>query len=337
MRLAFIGFRHAHIMGLYAAARRHPDVQVVAACEEHAPVAARLRSEGNVEITHDCYTRMLDEVPCDAVAVGDCYGRRGAIIIEALARGLHVISDKPICTRREELSAIAALSQQKRLCVGCLLDMRGSGAMRTVRRLISEGAIGPVHAVNFTAQHPLLYGTRPMWYFEPGVHGGTINDIGIHAFDIIPHVTGRRIAAVVAARVWNARLAEHPHFQDGAQMMLRLDNGGGVLGDMSYLAPDGCGYVLPQYWRMTFWGSGGMIEYRGDNAPVLLAQHADKQPRQVSPEQTVPDAPLRAFLSEVSGGQASPSTADVLRASRLALETQHAAETGQRDLEIQQS
>lgn len=334
MRLAFAGLRHAHIMGLYAQARRHPSVRVVAACEQHAPTAARLRAEGTVDLTHDSISRMLDEVECDAVAVGDVYGRRGAIIIDALRRGRHVISDKPVCTRLEELDVIAALSREKRLCVGCLLDMRGSGPLRTIRRLIADGAIGPVHAVNFTAQHPLLYGRRPMWYFEPGAHGGTINDIGIHAFDIIPHVTGRRIAAVVAARVWNARLPEHPHFQDGAQMMLRLDNSGGVLGDMSYFAPDGCGYVLPQYWRMTFWGSGGMLEYRGDRAPVLLAQHADSEPREIAAEENIPDAPLRAFLSDIEGGAASPSTEEVLRAARLALRAQRAADTGQRDEEV---
>ena len=33
--------------------------------------------------------------------------------------------------------------------------------------------------------------------------------------------------------------------------MLKLDNKGGVLADVSYLAPDSCGYSVPQYWRFT--------------------------------------------------------------------------------------
>ena len=37
----------------------------------------------------------------------------------------------------------------------------------------------------FTAQHPLLYGTRAKWYFEEGKHGGSINDIGVHAVTLV--------------------------------------------------------------------------------------------------------------------------------------------------------
>src|SRR5205814_8111328 len=110
------------------------------------------------------------------------------------------------------LEEIEALGRERGLRVGCLLDMRGSGSIRTIRRLIGEGAIGEVHTVGFTAQHPLLYGSRPAWYFEPGMHGGTINDIGIHAFDAIPWMTGRTIASVACARVWNAKVRQHPQF-----------------------------------------------------------------------------------------------------------------------------
>ncbi len=327
MRLAFVGFRHNHAVSFYHAAQNHPAFEVVAACEEDPATIEAIRREGKIQLTHEDYVAMLDGVDCDVVGIGDYYARRGEIAIQALRRGKHVMADKPLCTRLDELERIASLAAGNRLCVGCLLDLRGSGAFRTSRTLIRQGAIGQVHTVSFSAQHPLLFGIRPAWYFEPCRHGGTINDIAIHALDAIPWITGRKFAAVVAARAWNARLPQALHFQDAAQVMLSLENGGGVLGDVSYLAPDGCGYAVPQYWRMTFHGEDGVLECRWGDEAVFLAKGDDRSPRSVPCEPAVATAAVDAFLTEVHGESgASPSTGEVLAASRVALLAQQAAD-----------
>src|ERR1043166_6361363 len=98
VRLAFAGFRHGHIFSLYNLAKDRPDIEIVAACEGDERTRTDLAATGKAAITHSSYKEMLDAVSCDAVAVGDYYGKRGAILIEALKRGKHVISDKPICT-----------------------------------------------------------------------------------------------------------------------------------------------------------------------------------------------------------------------------------------------
>src|SRR5689334_13338973 len=124
IRVAFAGFRHGHVHSIYQLARARPDVEIVAAAEEDEATRAALQSAGTIDITHDSITAMLDAVPCDAVVVGDYYGRRGALLIESLHRGKHVLSDKPICTSLSELNEAETLAQAKRLVVGCQLDMR---------------------------------------------------------------------------------------------------------------------------------------------------------------------------------------------------------------------
>src|SRR5215218_3765569 len=124
MRLAFIGFRHGHVMGLYKAARSHPDVQVVAACEEHEPTAAALHSNGTVDLTHKTFDDMLATTDCDAIAVGDYFARRCSLILASLRANKHVLADKPICTSLTELEQIAALSKTNNRAIGCLLDLR---------------------------------------------------------------------------------------------------------------------------------------------------------------------------------------------------------------------
>ncbi len=318
-------------MGLYRAARQHARVEVVAACEEDEATAASLRSAGDVSLTHASYIDIYENVAIDAIAVGDYFGRRGEVVIDALRRGKHVIGDKPICTRPSEIAQIASLAAEKKRSVGCLLDLRDHGAYLTMRRLIRDGAIGQVRTVNFTAQHPLNLGKRPAWYFEPGKHGGTINDIGIHALDLIPWLTGRSIVQCTAARAWNARLPQFPDFQDAAQMMLKLDNGGGVLGDVSYLTPDGIAYQAPQYWRVTCHGDNGVIE-TGYNAKfVELAQRDDKTIRQIPVESGDPTGCLDAFLDEIEGKRSRTdglTSHDVLDATRRALQIQQAADQG---------
>jgi predicted dehydrogenase len=332
MRLAFIGFRHGHVMGLYRGAIEHPQVQVVAACEDDPQAAAAVRAGGAVKLTHDSADRVLADVDCDAVAIGDYFARRGELAIRALEAGRHVIADKPLCTRLDELDRIEQLASSKRRSIGCLLDLRDTAVFRTMRRLIAEGAVGEVHTVLFTAQHPLNLAARPAWYFEPGKHGGTINDIAIHAIDLIPWMTGRSFAEITAARAWNARLPQHPHFQDAAQLMLRLDNDGSAFGDVSYLSPDDLAYSAPQYWRITCHGSDGVIETAYNAKSVSLAARGDKSPRELALDPAAPNGCLEAFMNEIAG-KVQPgalTTADVIRASRFALMAQARADEGMR-------
>lgn len=333
MRIAFMGFRHGHIMGLYNAVQSHPATQLVAACEEDP---ANAIGGGKVQITHTRFADVLANVQCDTIAVGDYFAKRGRVIIEALKAGKHVIADKPVCTKLSELEEIARLTREKKLKLGCLLDLRDAGVFRTTRRLIQSGEIGDVLTVTFTAQHPLLLATRPKWYLEEGKHRGTINDIGIHAIDLLPWLTGRRLTSAVAARTWNARVPDAPHFHDGGQLLLKLDNGGGIMGDVSYFSPDGLAYTAPQYWRVLIHGSKGMIEASYSQRTVTLARDEDKTPRSIEVESDVPNGCLEAFLREVAG-DASPDslkTADVLDASRRTLLIQQAADQNQTNLSL---
>lgn len=315
-------------MGLYDAARKHPRVQVVAACEEDAQTRATLKSARKVQIRHERFEEMLRGVECDAIAVGDYFAKRGALIIAALQVGKHVLADKPICTDLRELDEIEKLSNAKSLAVGCLLDLRDLAPFITMRKLIAAGEIGEMHTVLITAQHPLLLASRPKWYFEDGKHGGTINDIGVHAIDLIPWMTGRKIVETVAARAWNARLKEHPKFLDAAQFLLKLDNGGGVFCDVSYLAPDGVAYKAPQYWRITCHGNRGVVETSLNDQTVKLARAADKVVNEIPFEPPSPNGCLEAFMREIEGKpQAGDlTTRDVLHASRQALMVQQVAD-----------
>lgn len=324
LRFAFAGFRHGHIESLLAHAKAHPSIEVVALSEEDEATRNAIEAAGKIALTHSSHAAMLRETPCDVVAIGDVYGKRGALMIAALKAGKHVISDKPICTRLSELDEIEQLASQANLAIGCQLDLRDAAPMITLRKVIRSGMIGEVTTVNITAQHPLNLGTRPAWYFEPGAHGGTINDIGIHAFDIAPWLTGYRVEEVLAARCWNAKAKAYPHFGDCAQVMARLGNGAGLLADFSYLAPARLGFPDPIYWNILCHGQEGVASAFYGATHVRVIKDGDPAPREIALEPADNGRYLADFLLCIEGRQAEASltTEAVLRAARETLSAQ---------------
>ena len=329
LRLAFVGFRHGHILDLYKRACESDEIEVVAACEEDPAARAKVTADGAATITHGEYARMLDEVDCDAVAVGDYYAARGGRILEALRRGKHVLTDKPPCIRLDELDRIEAALREKGLKLGCMFDTRDLAPFLGLRDLLRGGLIGEVHAIVIGGQHPLLRGTRPGWYFEEGKHGGTINDIAIHIFDFIPWLTGLELSTVEAARCWTA-FADGSAMRDGAQFMITLSNGAGLMGEVSYFMPDSLGYTNPLYWRTTIFGRKGILEASYNGGSISVALNGQKEMESRPLPKGDPGGYLRSFLADVRG-EARPdemNTRGVLRAARIALTVQRAADQG---------
>jgi predicted dehydrogenase len=328
LRLGFAGFQHGHIHSLYKKVNETEGYEVVAAGDDHAEARAEASSKG-VAITHESVEDLIANADCDVIAIGDYFARRGSLAIAALKAGKHAIADKPLCTSLEEIKEMDRLTKETGLKVGCMLTMRGSRQMNGLRNLIREGAIGEVHAISFGGQHPLNLDSRAKWYFEPGKHGGTITDIGIHAIDAIPWMTGLEFETINAARCWNAFAPDYPHFEDGGQMMLTMDNGCGVLGDVSYFMPDKGGYSSPYYWRMTIWGREGVLETATASTAITQTVNGELVER---PLADVKERYFEQFVKDIQGEDVELNSAAVIHSMRAVLKIQQAADEGLREV-----
>jgi len=316
------GFRHGHIFSLLNRIKETADCELVACCEAHAETRATL----DLDVQYDDFDKMLSEVDCDVVAIGDYYGIRGSLALKALKAGKHVIADKPICTSIEELDAIEKLAAEKNLKVGCMLDLRQYPPLVKMRQLIQDDVLGEIHAVSFTGQHPLNWGVRPGWYFEKGKHGGTINDIAIHGIDYLQWATGMKFTELTAARTWNAFATECPAFNDSAQFMAKMENGCGVMADVSYAAPNSNGFSLPYYWEFTVWGKKGVARTCLGGKDVQLSLNGDKGTSSIALPATVQDDYFTQFRNELAGKPGDLSTAAVIESARTTLKIQQAAD-----------
>ena len=120
-----------------------------------------------------------------------------------------------------------------------------------------------------------------------------------------------------------------PHFHDAGQFMLRMDNGCGVMGEVSYFMPDSMGYTLDLYWRITLFGTQGILETTINSEAIMLAKNGAGEPEMVPPAEGDPGGYLRSFGEEIAAGRTEGvSTADVLRAAQVALIVQSAGYSG---------
>ncbi len=322
MKILFYGFQHGHIFNLYNKVKDNPSLEIVACLEDDAKKREELKETRGII----CSTESLEywlEKGVDIVAVGDKYGKRGPAIIKALKSGSHVIADKPICTTMAQLEEIKELSLKNNLKVACMLDLRYFSSTQIVKKLIEDNAYGEVKNISFTGQHCIDYAHRPTWYFEEGMHGGTINDLAIHGIDMLYYLTGLKISKIHSARCWNSFADRTPDFLDCAMFMLELENKAGVIADVSYSAPSQV-FTMPTYWDFKIWCKNGMIHYNITSNKVTVYAEGEEGPKTI--EFAVPESDyLKDLLNEIKTG-ASDFTNSVLLATEQTLKIQQYSE-----------
>ena len=195
MKILFNGFRHSHVYALYRNVLMRTDLEVAGCIETN--LAARNNAEKalGAVFSNLSYEKFL-ESDIDIVAIGGAYGDRGTAIIKALSAGKHVIADKPICTDLCQLEQIKKLCSETGCKLICMLDLRYLPQSLAAANLLRSGQLGEVRNIAFNGQHCLDYGNRPDWYFEPGMHGGTINDLAIHGIDLVRMLTGMEFSTM---------------------------------------------------------------------------------------------------------------------------------------------
>ena len=321
MNIAFAGLRHIHIFDLYKMVQADSNYRILGAFEGNQQARKQAESLG-VVCNYPSYEALLADPQVEVVALGGCYGERGDMAICALHAGKHVMADKPLCTDLAQLDTIEKLATEKNLKVSCMFTMRYEKKIQALKRLISSGTLGEINNVYFGGQHPLQYGRRPNWYYEPGKHGGVINDIAIHGIDALKYALDLSVDQVLAARCWNKYADLEPDFRDSAQFMLTAKNGAGILADISYAIPDGIEFSLPYYWQFYIWGTKGVISFSMVEKESFYYMAGDVKPHLLE-ETPVQTDYLTDFLNLVTGERdVVLSMEETFQSTRMTLQIQ---------------
>lgn len=201
----------------------------------------------------------------------------------AIEQGIHVVIDKPVTyslAEAEELKRLAHLTGST-ICV--TYTYAGYAMVKEVRRRIAAGDIGKVHKVIVEYMQGWLKGPIPAerqkaatWRMDPSQSGvgGTVADIGSHAFHMAEYVTGSKIQSISGDL--NTYVDGH-QLDDDASSLVRLDNGAsGVI--MVSQSATGEGNAL----KLRVYGTTGGLEWDVATADTLIVKRPGKPHEKVT-------------------------------------------------------
>ncbi len=169
---------------------------------------------------YDNFERMLIETKPDVVHVCTPNWLHAEQAIAAFAYGAHVVCEKPLATSSDEAKRMIEAAERARRLGFTMYNYRGYPLIETIRRRVQSGDLGTIWRVGGCYLSEDVHAAEKyVWHFSRGTVGPAfaLMDLGVHWFDLVEYVTGRRIREVTAQfathqprRVWRGRPGEGP-------------------------------------------------------------------------------------------------------------------------------
>ena len=183
-----------------------------------------------------------------------------------LEAGIHVICDKPMTTNLEESKELAKIAKKSGCVFVLTQNNTGYPLVRQARQMVKDGTLGDIQVVRTSYVQDWLTTAldkegqkQAAWRTDPKLAGagGSIGDIGVHAFNLAAFITGLELDEVCAdlrSYVPGRRL------DDNANVLLRYKNGASGTLWTSQVAPG-------NYNRLSIsvYGTKGGIEWVGED------------------------------------------------------------------------
>jgi predicted dehydrogenase len=235
----------ARINGAVIAAARASELADVVAVASRDDERARSYAEQfGIPRAHGSYEALLADPGVEAVYVSLPNAMHVEWTIRALEAGKHVLCEKPMDRRPQEVAQAFAVAAREGLVLSEAFMWRHHPQTRRVRELLAEGAIGDVRLVRASFSFALA-GDGDV-RLDAALHGGSLMDVGCYC------VSGARLAAggePVSA------LAERVTGPSGVDVRFA-----GVLRfDRDLLAVIDCGLDIPARDELEIVGSQGRI------------------------------------------------------------------------------
>lgn len=187
-----------------------------------------------------------------------------------LERGIHVICDKPLTATQEDAEALRHAVADSKAVFVLTHNYTGYPLVRQAREMVAQGDLGEIRVVQ--AEYPQDWMTDAVeaagvkqaeWRTDPARSGagGSIGDIGTHAYNLACFVTGLK-GAELAADLHSFGTGRK--LDDNAHVMLRFDGGARGMLWCSQVAP-GCENAL----RLRVFGTKGGLEWAQENPNEL--------------------------------------------------------------------
>ncbi len=198
MGLVGAGFVGPHHLD---AVRRLGFVDVIAIAGSSEASAKQKADALHVPRAYGSYEALLNDPDIQVVHNATPNYLHFPVNMAAIQKGKHVISDKPLAMTSQEAKQLLDAATRAGIIHAVTFNYRGNPLVQQARQMVASGAIGvPRFIHGHYLQDWLLLDTDYSWRLEPDKGGASsaLGDIGSHWCDLAQHVSGLRIAQVLA-------------------------------------------------------------------------------------------------------------------------------------------
>ncbi|HEY5058902.1 MAG TPA: Gfo/Idh/MocA family oxidoreductase [Gaiellaceae bacterium] len=203
------------------------------------------------------YDELLEDPAVDIVFVSTPNALHAEQVCTAAAAGKHVLCEKPLATSVADAEAAVAACRDAGVKLGVNFQTRHHQVFAEVRKVIQSGALGAIQIVQCEASA----GRVPMqnWRTDSGLAGlGTINNLGVHAYDLLRYLLDSEVAEVAVL----LDVGRRDELETIALALLRFESG--------VLAYVNANQAIPGYQPdIQIYGSEGRIIGRGVTRPWI--------------------------------------------------------------------
>ncbi len=306
------------------AVRRLGYVDVVAVAGSSQASAEKKAAALGARKAYGSYEALLDDPDVQVVHNATPNYLHYPVNAAAIAKGKHVISDKPLAMTAAEAKKLLDQATKAGIVHAVTFNYRGNPLVQQGRHAIARGDIGKPHfLVGQYLQDWLLKDTDYSWRLEPDKGGASsaLGDIGSHWCDLAQHMSGLRITHVLgdittvlpkrkkpagsreafAAADSSQKLEEVDiKVEDLASVLLRFDNG--AKGSFSV------GQVCAGHkndLELEICGAKASMKWRQEHQNELLIGHRDRPNEILQKDPSLIDAAVRGYAHLPGGHQES--------------------------------
>jgi 1,5-anhydro-D-fructose reductase (1,5-anhydro-D-mannitol-forming) len=199
------------------------DSVVVTVASGDASRGARFAKEFGIPSVHDSVEALLADASVDAVYISTTNELHAPQTIAAARAGKHVLCEKPLALSLADARAMIDTCREAGVVLGTNHHLRNAATHRTMRAMISEGAIGEPLAARVAHAVYLPEHLRGWRIDRPDAGGGAILDITVHDADTLRFVLDDE-ATEVTAMTASQGMARRG-LEDGVMGVMRFRGG----------------------------------------------------------------------------------------------------------------
>ncbi len=152
-RLGVACMVHDHVWGELGHWSKLQNVEIVAAGDVNEPLRQQIQAQYGVPRLYGSWQEMIEKEELDIVQAASDNATAADIVEAAAARGIHVVSEKPMAARLSQADRMLQAADAAGIKLMINWPNAWNAAFQTFLELIESGAIGSVFYLKYRAAH----------------------------------------------------------------------------------------------------------------------------------------------------------------------------------------